>query len=132
MCRACFRAFLYHYHRGQLNKYQFNGLELLHKRNRFSINLFMLDKDTIDIKSMLEAGPIGPDDEVWWTTTYARKFNKPNCIAGGGLVVHFSYSTTYQAMLKLGLLKEFESIVQKEVGDLMEKELWRALDFPGR
>ena len=90
----------------------------------------MMDKDTIDIKSMLEAGPIDSDDEEWWTVTYARKFNQPNCIVGEGLVVHFSYYPTYQKMLKLGLLKEFETIVQKEVGNLMEEELWRALNFP--
>ena len=126
------RTFLHHYHRGQLEKYRFNGLELLHKRKRFSINLFMLDKDTLNIKSMLEAGPIDSDDEKWWTVTYAGKFRQPNCIVGSGLIVHFSYYPTYQEMLKLGLLKEFETIVQKEVGNLMEKELWRALNFPGR
>ena len=126
------RTFLHHYHRGQLHKYQFSGLELLQKRKRFSIHLFMLDKDTIDIKALQEAGQIGSDDEGWWTWTYSRKLKHPNCIVGGGLIVHFSYSTTYQEMLKLGLLKEFESVVQNEVGELIEKDIWRALGFPGR
>jgi hypothetical protein len=126
------RTFLHHYHQGQLEKYQFNGLELLQKRKRFSINLFMLDKDEIDIKSMLEVGPIHSDDEKWWTVTYARKFKQPNCIVGGGLAVHFSYFPTYKEMLKSGLLKEFESIVQTEVGLLMEEELWRTLNLTRR
>jgi hypothetical protein len=124
------RTFLHYYHQGELDKYQFEGLELLNQRKRFSINFFLLDKDMINIKSMLEAGPIEKDDENWWSRTYAGKFKQPNCIVGGGLAVHFSYFPTYQKMLKSGLLREFESIVQKEVGSLMEKELWRALRFP--
>ena len=123
------RTFLHHYHQGQLDKYQFQGTELLHERKRFSINLFMLDRDLIDFKAMLEVGPIYGDDEEWWTRTYAKKFEQPNCIVGGGLVVHFSYFPTYQKMLDSGLLRKFESIVQKEVGTLMEGELWRALGF---
>ena len=124
------RTFLHYYHKGQLDKYQFEGLELLNQRKRFSINFFLFDKDMINIKSMLEAGPIEKDDENWWSRTYAGKFKQPNCIVGGGLAVHFSYFPTYQKMLKSGLLREFEAIVQKEVGSLMGKELWRALKFP--
>ena len=126
------RTFLHHYHRGQLEKYQFSGIELLQKRKRFSINLFMLDKDVIDIKAMLEVGRIYSDDEKWWTVTYAGKFKQPNCIVGGGLVVHFSYFPTYKEMLKSGLLREFEAIVQQEVGTLMEEKLWRTLNYSGR
>ena len=124
------KTFLHYYHQGQLDKYQFEGLELLNQRKRFSINFFLLDKDMINIKSMLEAGPIEQDDENWWTRTFAGKFKQPNCIVGGGLAVHFSYFPTYQKMLKSGLLQEFEAIVQKEVGSLMGRELWRALKFP--
>ena len=123
------RTFLHHYHAGQLDKYQFEGLELLHRRKRFSINLFMLDKDVINIKSMLESGSIPPSDEQWWTVTYAGKFKQPNCIVGGGLVVHFAFRPSSGKMLQLGLLNEFELIVQKEVGALMEKELWDVLKF---
>jgi hypothetical protein len=32
-------------------------------------------------------------------------------------------------MLELGLLSEFEVIVQKEVGGLMEEELWDTLKY---
>ena len=123
------RTFLHHYHQGELDKYQFDGLELLNRWERFSINLFMLDKDVINITAMQEVGPIHQDDEKWWTMTYANKFKQPNCIVGSGLVVHFSYRLPYQAMLELGLLSEFELIVQKEVGALMEEELWNALKY---
>jgi hypothetical protein len=85
------RTFLYHYHQRELGKYQFDGLELLTQRKRFSINLFMPDKDVINVKAMQEVGPIHQDDERWWSMTYAGKFKQPNCIVGGGLVVHFSY-----------------------------------------
>ena len=60
---------------------------------------------------------------------YAGKVKQPNCIVGDGLVVHFSYFPTYQKMLDSGLLREFEVIVQKEVGALMERELWDALKY---
>ena len=89
----------------------------------------MLDKDVINIKSMLESGSIPPSDEQWWTVTYAGKFKQPNCIVGGGLVVHFAFRPSSGKMLQLGLLNEFELIVQKEVGALMEKELWDVLKF---
>ena len=123
------RTFLHHYHQKELDKYQFDGLELLNQRKRFSINLFMLDKDVIDVKVMQEVGPIQQDDERWWSMTYASEFKQPNCIVGGGLVVHFSYHRSYRAMMELGLLREFELIVQKEVGTLMEEELWHALKY---
>ena len=123
------RTFLHHYHGRTLDQYLFNGLELLVKRKRFSINFYMLDRDVIDIKAMQEVGPIVSDDEKWWTVMYSSKFRRPNCIVGGALVVHFSYGMTYQRMLQAGFLVEFESIVQKEVGVLMNKELWEALRY---
>ena len=123
------RTFLHYYHRQQLEKYLFDDLELLVKRNRFSINLFMLDRDLIDIEVMQEVGPIGADDEDWWTVKYAGKFKAPNCIVGNGLVVHFSYYPTSKEILQTGILKEFETIVQKEVGELLDKKLWKALKF---
>ena len=124
------RTFLHYYHQGELDKYLFDGLELLHRRKRFSINLFMLDKDLINIKALHEVGAIEEDDERWWTVTYSGKFKQPNCIVGGGLVVHFSYYITYQKMLQLSLLDEFESIVQNEVGAFMGNELWDVLTYP--
>ena len=125
------RTFLHYHNQGQLDKYQFHGLELINRKKtlRVSINLFMLDKDLINIKTLQEAGPIHQDDEKWWTQMYAGKVKQPNCIVGDGLVVHFSYFPTYQKMLDSGLLREFEVIVQKEVGALMERELWDALKY---
>ena len=123
------RTFLHYYHKGQLDKYQFDGLELLTRRKRFSINLFMLDRDLINIKALQEVGVVQRDDEQWWTVTYSGKFKQPNCIVGRSFVVHFSYRVTSKKMFELGLLGEFESIVQKEVGTLMEKELWDILKF---
>ena len=63
------RTFLHYYSQGQLDKYQFEGTELLNQRKCFSINFFLLDKNMINIKSMLEAGPIEQNDENWWTRT---------------------------------------------------------------
>ena len=124
------KTFIHHYHHKQLDKYTLNGVELLNKRKRFSINLFMLDRNLVDVKALQDVGVIQSDDEQWWTKTYSAKFRRPNCIVGNGLVVHFSYYTTYQQMIKLGLLSEFESIVLNEVGALMDKELWMILEFP--
>ena len=124
------KTFIHHYHHKQLDKYTFNGVELLKKRKRFSINLFMLDRNLVDVKALQDVGVIQSDDEQWWTKTYSAKFRQPNCIVGNGLVVHFSYHTTHQQMIKLGLLSEFESIVLNEVGVLMNKELWTILGFP--
>ena len=123
------RTFLHNYHQKQLDKYLFNGIELLVKRRRYSINLFMMDKDVIDIRAMQDVGPIFSSDEKWWTVDYSSYFRQPNCIVGGGFVVHFSYRKTYQAILKTGLISEFEIIVQKEVGTQMEKKLWKALQY---
>ena len=123
------RTFLVNYHQNRLSAYLFDGLEMLHERQRFSIQFHMLDIDVIDLKSMLEAGPLGGDDEVWWTMSYSPKFKQPNCIVGESLVVHFSYDSTYHKLLQKGLLREFELIVQLEVGPLMNKELWKALDY---
>ena len=123
------RAFLHHYRQRQLNKYLFEGNELLMRRKRFSINFYMLDRDLIDLKALLEVGPILADDERWWTQVYALKFNRPNCIVGDSLVVHFSYGTTSRQMLDTGMLSDFETIVQEEVGRSMDDELWRALGY---
>ena len=123
------RTFIHHYRHKQLDKYTFNGVELLNRRKRFSINLFMLDRDLVDVKALQEVGVIRSDDEQWWTQTYSAKFRPPNCIVGDGLIVHFSYRTTHAQMIQLGLLSEFESIVLNEVGALMEKELWTILGF---
>ena len=122
------KTFLVNYHQGWLESYRFNGLELLHDRQRFSIQFHMLDADLINVKKMMEAGPLGYDDESWWTETYSQKFSQPNCIVGETLLVHFSYGPTYEMLLsKSSLLGEFESLVQNEVGTQVEAELWKAL-----
>ena len=120
------KTFVHHYRHKQLDKYTFNGLEPLNRRMRFSINLFMLDRDLVDVKALQDVGVIRSDDEQWWTRTYSAKFRQPNCIVGDGLVVHFSYRVTHN---QLGLLSEFESIVLNEVGALMDKKLWKILEF---
>ena len=123
------RAFLYYYYSEQLDKYIFPGREVLVKRTRFSINLHMLDMDLINMKALLEVGPIPPSDEEWWTEIYAHKFEQPNCIVGASLVVHFAYRETHERMIELGLLREFESIARKEIGQQMDEKLWDALDY---
>ena len=123
------RAFLHYYNKKQLDRYTFGGHELLVKRGRFTINLHMLDMDLVNVKALQEVGPIGIDDELWWTEVYAPRFEQPNCIVGESLIVHFSYKPTYGRMIELGLLTEFEGIVRKEIGQLMYKRLWDALEF---
>ena len=87
------RTFLHHYHHSSLHKYYFKkDLEILSDRRRFSINAFLLDKDTIDIPAMLEVGKIKAHDEVWWPETLTAKVAHPNCIVGEAFVVHFAYS----------------------------------------
>ena len=123
------KTFLINYHQKQLDRYLFKGLELLRERQRFSIQFHMLDRDLIDVKTMLKAGPLGSDDEVWWTISYSPKFRELNCIVGDSLVVHFSYGPTYNELLQTGLLSEFESIVQKEIATVMDERLWKVLNF---
>ena len=77
----------------------------------------------------MKAGPINEDDERWWTERYSGSAPHPNCIVGAALVVHFSYYTTEQNMLDLGLLKEFENIVRIELWETLPKLLWKALEF---
>ena len=122
------RAFLHHYHKKQLSKYLVPGRSLTTKGHRFSINFFLLDVDIVNIKQMMELGPIR-DDELWWSSKYSGKASQPNCIVGEALMVHFSYSTTVKQMLELGFLKEFENIVLMELGEALPRELWNATDF---
>ena len=125
------KTFLYHYKKKQLYKYTFEGCEQLVDRKRFSINFFMLDKDLINIEALLRSGPIGVDDEKWWTQTYSPNpvIKEPNCIVGGTLVVHFSYYVTMDTMLKKGYLKEFEDIVQTEIDSKLPNKLWTLSDY---
>ena len=44
-------------------------------------------------------------------------------------MVHFAYLSTRERMIELGLLREFENIVRKEVGKQMDKKFWDALEF---
>lgn len=126
------RAFLHYYSKKQLDRYTFAGHEMLFDRRRFTINLHLLDLDLVNVQALQEVGPIGIDDELWWTEVYAPVFTQPNCIVGESLIVHFSYSLTCGTMIELGLLNEFESIVRKEIGQLMHKKLWDALEFGDR
>ena len=122
------RAFVHHYHKKQLSRYLFQGRDLTTKGQRFSINLFLLDIDLVDMQRMMKLGAIR-DDEVWWTIKYSGGAQHTNCIVGEALVVHFSYSVTAKQMLDLGLLKEFENIVLIELGDILPGVLWNATDF---
>ena len=123
------RAFLHYYNKKQLNRYTFNGHEMLINRRRFTINLHILDMDLVNVEALQEVGPMGIDDELWWTEVYSPVFKQPNCIVGESLIVHFSYSPTCERMIELGLLSEFESIVRKEIGQQMDRKLWNALEF---
>ena len=53
-------------------------------------------------------------------------------MVGEALVVHFAYNNVYDAMLKLGFLKEFEKIVTNNRESFkMEPEVWTTLRFDG-
>ena len=123
------RAFVHHYRKNQTSRYLFPEREHLTDRLRFSINFFLFDTDLVNIKRLMEAGPINQDDERWWTETYTATARHPNCIVGEALVVHFSYFTTEKNMLDLGLLEEFEIIVSKELRLTLPQLLWKALEF---
>ena len=47
------RTFMHHYHKRQLNRYMFNGLDQISDRVRFSIQFFLLDSDLVDFETML-------------------------------------------------------------------------------
>ena len=124
------QTFLHHYKKGQLGHYYFKDMELTPDRSRFSINAYMLDKDLIDIKAMLEVGKIYRDDEKWWTVDYSAKVAHPNCIVGEALVVHFAYRVVAKKLLSLGLLKEFSTIVESNMISFnAEEHIWEALEF---
>ncbi len=124
------RTFLHHYKRSQIDKFCFKDLELLTDRKRFSINAFMLDKNLIDVKAMLDIGKIYSDDEKWWTEAYSARVLHPNCIVGDALVVHFAYNTVIKNMLSQGLLEEFVKIVEDNRASFrIQDALWKLLDF---
>ena len=124
------RTFLHHYEHKTLEKYLFKSLELTTDRARFSINAFLLDKDLIDIKALLEAGMISRDDEKWWTMKYSSKVANPNCVVGEAMVVHFAYSDVAKKMLNLNFLEKFEDIVQSNFSSFfIEPEVWKILGY---
>ena len=123
------RSFVHHYHKIQTSKYLLPEREHLTDRLRFSINLFLFDTDLVDIKRLMEAGPINHDDERWWTEKYTATAPHPNGIVGETLVVHFSYSPTEKDMLDLSLLKEFENIVRIELRQTLPQLLWKAVEL---
>lgn len=125
------RAFIHYYKKGKLDKYVFEGLELLSDRKRFSINFFLLDKDLIREEELRKVLPVSRDDEGWWTEKYSRmaSIKEPNCIVGEALMVHFSYYTTVKQMLEREYLKEFEKISLLEVDQKMPNSLWNILEY---
>ena len=122
-------AFVHHYRKNQTSRYLFPEREHTTDRLRFSINFFLFDTNLVNVKRLMEAGPINQDDERWWTETYSATAPHPNCIVGEALVVHFSYFTTEKKMLDLGLLKEFEQIVRIELRQTLPQLLWNAVEF---
>ena len=126
------RTFLHHYKNNQLERYFFKELYLTPGRERFSINAFLFDINLLTYE-MATVEPLGRySDERWWTMTYSAKVEHPNCVVGEALVVHFAYNKVYNAMLKLGFLKEFEKIVTNNRESFkMEPEVWTTLRFDG-
>ena len=120
------RAFLSLYNRKQLHRFIFNGTYLMADKHRFTINLFMIDRDAINMKALYQTLPIVPNDEYWWTLMYVQKTN-PHCIVGGALVVHFSHSQNLNAMLNLKLLEEFEKVAYNELNARIPAEIWKFL-----
>ena len=123
------RAFLHHYSLGSLDKMIFPGLYITGHAERFSINVFLFDRDMVHHKALMAAGPIANDDEGWWTVTYSRHVKTRNCIVGEGLVVHFSYSQNAASLEEKGLLAEFEKIAFNEVGDKLPTSIWELLGY---
>ena len=112
-------TFLSLHKKQQLNRYLFDTVFLEDKR-RFSINFFMISNRTINRKALAESLPIYNDDEEWWTVRYVQKID-PHCVVGSSLVVHFSYHTTINTLLKdTNLIKEFEHIAYGEHKNLPE------------
>ena len=118
-------TFLSLYKGGQLERYFFNGTISLEDKWRFSINFFMIDNDAINFKALANSWPIHYDDEHWWTVHYVMN-TEPHCIVGNSLVVHFSYFTTVNALLKSTLIKKFETIAHKEHRHIPD-EVWTVL-----
>ena len=96
-----------------LNRYLFSSTLPLDDKLRFTINFFMISYNSISCKALTETWPIGHDDEDWWTVKYVAKTN-PHCIVGNSLVVHFSYFTTVNALMKSTLIEQFLKIAQDE------------------
>ncbi|XP_038051774.1 uncharacterized protein LOC119724683 isoform X2 [Patiria miniata] len=113
-------AFFYHYQNKSLEKLLFDGRYLTPERARFSINFLLMDSNLIDIKAMMESGPILTSDEHWLTVVYSRKVKKPNCVVGRAFVVHFSYFTTLGEINKHDFLPRFETIAYDLVKELPE------------
>ena len=122
-------AFLHHYNNNQLERYFFKELYLTPGRERFSINAFLFERNLLTYE-MATVGPIGRDDEQWWTVTYSSKVEHPNCVVGEALVVHFAYRVVNNAMMKLRFLQEFEKNVANNRDSFkMEPEVWQTLGF---
>ncbi|XP_022093519.1 uncharacterized protein LOC110980822 [Acanthaster planci] len=123
------RAFLFHHGNKSLEKYLFGGRYLTQERARYSINFLLMDVNIIDLKAMMETGPIGNDDEAWLTVKYSRKVKNPNCVVGHAFVVHFSYFTTEAAIKKRDFLKKFETIAYEDLVKFLPQEFQTILAF---
>ena len=128
LAKLTLRAFLSLYNRKQLHRFIFNGTYLMPDRHRFTINLFMIDREAINMKALYQTLPIVPNDEYWWSLMYVQKTN-PHCIVGDALVVHFSHSQNLNAMLNLKLLEEFEKVAYNELHARTPAEIWKSLGF---
>ena len=117
--------FLSLYNNRQLSRYLFAGNLSLKDKHRFSINFFMINNETINFKAFIRSFPINSDDEDWWTVKYVKEM-APHCVIGNALVVHFSYSTTSEALMKLNLIDEFERIAYKENTNIPD-QVWTVL-----
>ena len=118
-------TFISLYREHQLERYHFTDIISLKDKLRFSINFFMLDNYSINIKALLEMWPIHADDEHWWSFLYVTK-TEPHCIVGNSLVVHFSYFPTMDALVNSALINVFEQIAYEEHSDL-PREVWAQL-----
>jgi hypothetical protein len=85
----------------------------------------MINNETINFKAFIRSFPINSDDEDWWTVKYVKEM-APHCVIGNALVVHFSYSTTSEALMKLNLIDEFERIAYKENTNIPD-QVWTVL-----
>lgn len=121
-------TFLHHYYNNSLDKYFFDTYYIT-DGTRFSINAFLLDVHTIDMKAILTTSrKLIHDDEKWWSEIYTSNSDRNNCVVGDALVVHFSYFTNLKKLIKNGMLLKFQKLVELQRQDFnISSDLWRIL-----